>query len=498
MMRAIFILLAALLALFSSGGRAVALSTGDAQAQALLAKHRAFVGWQYGDGTIRTLRITGGVTDEKGAKTTAFVLLSAGLVSNDTYTLLKRDNVTESEGFTGNLFWQTDYSGFTTPVYGDYAKFLASFSVLMHEGTTELPGTLTGHKTVDGKATDVVRVTLANGDPIDLFVDPANGAYVQATIDADGPYETSYHILSYQDVLPGKKMVATYRVDDGKSIHAYTKVEPNVSVTNEELHPPAPIASWTFGGGTPFPITVTHNRLLVDATVNGVKGHFILDTGADALILDDRFADRVNAHVLKGSGIGYMLTGEVKTRLRKLTTIGFGDATLHDALAFSQDFDKDDYRGLDAKGYDGLIGFDLFAGAIVKLNVYDSTMSILDPATDLSGERGLPLTVDLSQGIPTIPMMLNKTIAVNAMLDTGSPGIVFFGPDLVTKRHLKVMGDCLNLDTLSIGPITYAGQGACEYGMAADYMLLGFDFLKHFDFVFDYPHGRMFMHPNKN
>jgi len=29
-------------------------------------------------------------------------------------------------------------------------------------------------------------------------------------------------------------------------------------------------------------------------------------------------------------------------------------------------------------------------------------------------------------------------------------------------------------------------------------MLVGFDFLKHFDFVFDYPHGRMFLRPNKN
>ncbi len=48
------------------------------------------------------------------------------------------------------------------------------------------------------------------------------------------------------------------------------------------------------------------------------------------------------------------------------------------------------------------------------------------------------------------------------------------------------------------GIIFFGAESACQYGMGADDMLLGFDFLKHFDFVFDYPHGRMFLHPNKN
>jgi hypothetical protein len=497
-MRSILVLFGAALALAFTCAGASALSSGDPQAQALLAKHRAFVGWQFGDGTFGTMRITGDVTDEKGAETASFVELSSGLLYNNAYTDLKRDNVTERNGFTGNLFWETDYAGFTTPVYGDYAKFLASFTMLEREGTTELTSSFIGDKTVDGKSVGVVRVTLANGYPIDLYVDPATGAYVKAVIDPDGAYETTYHIRSYADVLPGKKMMASFTIDDDKRVYAYTKFEPNVPVTSEDLHPPAPTASWTFGSGAPFPIKVTHERLLVDATVNGVKGRFILDTGADSIYLDDRFADRANATVLRGSGTAYSLYGEVKTRTRSVKTITFGDATLQNVLVFSQDFEKDYYRGLDASGYDGLIGFDLFAGAIVRLNVYDATMAILDPTTDLSAEKGLPITVDLSQGVPAIPMTLNKTIAANALLDTGNPGIIFFGADLITKHNFKVFNGCGNIDSLAIGPIVYTDESACQYGMAADDMLLGFDFLKHFDFVFDYPHGRMFIRPNKN
>ncbi len=477
---------------------AVSESSGDPQALELLAKHKSFVGWQLGDGTFQSMRITGNLTDEKGKQTQTFVFLSEGLLYNDGFTDLKRNGVIARDGFTGNLFWQSDYNGFTTPVYGDYAKFLASTTVLRNEGTTELPATYLGTKTIAGQPAGIVRVTLKNADPIDLYVDPATGAYIQATVDPDGSYETTYHIRSYENVLPGKRMVSSFTIDDDKSVTTFAKFEPNVPVNNEDLHPPTPLASWTFGDGTPVQFTMTHDRMLVDATINGVKGRFLLDTGADSIVLDDGFADRAHVAVLNNSDVGYMIYGEVKTRLRKVQTITIGNSTLHDAVAFSQAFTAQEY-GTDSRDhFDGLIGFDLFAGAIVKLNVYDSTLAILDPNADLSSEKGLPITVDLSQGIPIIPMMLNKSTPVNAELDTGSPGIIFFGPDLISKYHFKVFAGCANIGTLSIGPIVYADESACQYGEAANYMLVGFDFLKHFDFVFDYPHARMFMTPNKN
>ena len=494
---ALAVLLAVAAALVTARAQA---PTQDAASAALLAKHRAYVGWQFGDGTFRTMRITGDVTNEKGEKTESFVYLSSGLVYHNRYTMLQRDNITQHTGFTGNLFWASDINGFTTPVYGDYAKYLASFTVLLQEGTTELPASFVADKMVDGNTVAIVRVTLTNGDPIDLYVDRNSGAYVQATIDPDGPYETKIHILSYRDVTPGKKMMASYRFGDGKDVHTYETFEPNVSVSDQELHPPPPAASWTFAGQDAVSISLTHYRILVDAAVNGVKGRFILDTGADAIYLDDRYADRANAPLLKGNGEAGTMLGAVKTHVRRVDTFAVGGATLHNVLVYSHDFRESDYRGLDWQGYDGLIGYDLFAGAIVKLDVYVSRMTILDPSTDLSTLHGLPLLVDLSNGTPAIPMTLNKSIAVNATLDTGSPGVVFIKPDVAKKHKLPEWNrGCGNLESLSVGPITYAGQAVCvAYFPTASDMLLGFDFLKHFDYVFDYPHGRIFMTPNKN
>ena len=471
----------------------------DAQAAALLAKHRAYVGWQYGDGTFKSMRISGDVTNEKGEPTISFVSLSRGLLAREVSTIIGRGNVEEQDGFTGSLFWSSDYNGFTTPVYGGYAKYLASFAVLRLEGTSELPATYRGETTLDGKAIAIVRVTLQNADAMDLYEDPATGAYVQATVDPGGAYEQTIHIVSYADVLPGKKMISAFRMGKDSALHTYRKFEPNVPVTDAALHPPAAIARWTFGDSKPVPVALHKNRIIVEATVNGVKGRFILDTGASAIVLDDQFAERAGATVVGGIGEAVSFNGRtVRTHTRHVSTIAVGGATLNNVFVDSEDFRAHDYRGLDREGYDGLMGYDLFAGAVVKLNVYESNLAVLDPSTDLTGAPGVAFPVDLSRRIPAIPMTVNASVPVETILDTGNPREAFLSYDLARRYNLRLGSPvCGNIETLQVGPITFSGQPTCLQNFGAD-MLVGYDFLKHFNYVFDYPHGRLFLPPTKN
>ena len=83
----------------------------------------------------------------------------------------------------------------------------------------------------------------------------------------------------------------------------------------------------------------------------------------------------------------------------------------------------------------------MFAGAIVKLNVYDSTMAILAPATDLSSLKMLPVFVDLTDGELAVPMTLDNTLTVNGLLDTGNPRAVLFSYDLA-KKHSRSTRKC--------------------------------------------------------
>lgn len=470
--------------------------TSDERAAALLAKHRAYVGWQFGDGTFTTFRIQGAVTGPKGKVKDRVTILVSGLAFNEAATSVKA-GTTDHTGFTGSIFWRSNMNGVTVPVYGGLAKFDASMTMLRLEGTSGLPGTFQKSATVDGRHVDVVRVTLDHGLPMDLSIDPETGAYVQVRVDPDGGYDRTLHILGYTDVAPGKKMISKLRGDDKDVVTTYDTIETNVPVTAGELHPPAATSKWTFDNPDPAPLKITYDRILVDATINGQKGRFILDTGADGIYLDDRFADRIHAPV-QGNATAVTVYDEVPTRIRKLDTLTVAGATLHDVLATSQDFERDDYHGLDYAGYDGLIGFDLFASSIVKLDTYDAKISILDPeTTDTSNWPGVPMIVDLSDGTPVVPMTLFKTMDVNAFLDTGNPTIVLFGPGLVKRGDRRLMTGCAHLD-LAIGPISYDQVAGCDWGFAGNYMLLGYDFLKHFDMVFDYPHGRLILKQNPN
>ena len=291
-----------LLACVGLGAPLCAPAAPDAAVAALLAKHRAFVGWQFGDGSFRTLRLLRERVDADGAVTQSATEYRVGIVYRNHYVLLKHADTTEDSGFTGSVFWSTNQNGFTTPLYGDLAKFRLSYALLFNEATTALQGVMGGTVSVEGKQLQSVRLEVPQADPIEVDVDPGSGAYVRAVIDPGGDAETTVHIVSYADVSPGKKMLGSFRMGDDRGSYRYTKIEPNVAVTDDELHPPPAKATWTFANAKPFPVTVTPQRVLVDAKVNGVKGRFILDTGASAIFLNRSFADRAKVAKLNARG----------------------------------------------------------------------------------------------------------------------------------------------------------------------------------------------------
>lgn len=488
----------------------------DNEAQAILAKHRAFVGWQLADGTFKTLRLEREYVSDKGMVTERSLERRVGLLYRNTYTYPKRANTTDETGFTGNVFWRSDLNGFTTPIYGDLAKYRLSAAALLNEGLPSIGATVLRSTSEEGRSVEVVHVPMPRADAVDLSIDPATGAIVKAVIDPGGDYETTFHIVSYAEPIPAKKVIGSFRIGNEGGTFTYTKIEPNVAISDAELHPPPPTASWAFATPKPFPILLTPTRIIVHATVNGTKGTFILDTGAsEGIILNKAFADRVGARDLHAHGQTLTLYEPTPIDLRRVDTIEMGDNTLSnmivEAVDFNNAFADKDYRGLDNKNYDGLIGYGLFAGAIVRIDLGAATMTIDDPISfDASGEKGLPLTVDIADGTPSVPMTLDDSIAVKAYFDSGDPDTVIFGPDLIFKYHLSMgtklqgaaagygMIACGTLGKLTLGPIVYAGVDACERRtdvMSGRNILVGLDFLRHFDITFDYPHGRLFLQP---
>ncbi len=496
-------------------------------ATSLLALHRAYVGWQFGDGTFNTYRQTGTMVREGSHTTYPWTTLEMGAIYRDT-TVDPKTGEPFDDGFTGRVFWETDENGFTRPDFSLRQGLDIALSVLFNEGTTELSSTLRPSQTIGGKSYAVVRVQPPHGDALDLYVDPVTGAYVRAVIDPGGSYETTVDILGYTDALPGKRMISKYEI--GKFVFTMTHVQPNVTIATQEFHPPPQRATWTFANPNPFPISVEPHAIFVDATINGVKGRFILDTGAGGIYVDNAFADRAHLSTITrgtGGGIG---PNPVRIRLRRASTITIGGNTLSNVLIDTARFQWHEDNEQPA----GLIGYPLFAGAIVNLNTSNQTMQILNPQTATADtSHGVAIRVDLYSKQPVVPMVIDNHIDVKALLDTGNGGFVAISPTLVSKRgvpmmatgyqgnafyhpedpsaisnyinsHVEICGvggcetdPCSTITSIALGPIVYQSTYACEsQSVGGDYILVGYDFLRNFDFVFDYRDGILVLKPH--
>ncbi|GAC1391865.1 MAG: hypothetical protein NVSMB31_09540 [Vulcanimicrobiaceae bacterium] len=485
------------------------MAAADDAAAALMAKHKAFMGWQLGDPVLATMKLARDYTEKSGKVTQHVGEARAGLVYRRDYRYQK-SALDRSSGFTGNIFWSANPNGFIIPGVGDGARYNLSVDFLFNEALGGFPANLHGTSTVYGKTFPTVHIDMKSGFPIDLTIDPDTGAYVRAVVDPGGDYETTYNIKSYTDVKPNKKYIGSWSVDKDTGVYNYSKIEVGAAVDAQTLHPPATSAKWTFANDQPFKIRADANAIFIDAKINGVNGRFILDTGAAGIVFTDQFADKAHIKDIEtGADVG--IGGVFKTRVRRADTLEIGGNTLSNVIVdtFNDKFpNKSDYD--DVSGY---IGFDLLAGALVTVNVGGSTMRIQNPAAATAdASAGLAALVDLSSGQPAVPVKINDHFTANLVMDTGDQGsAVVFSSELYNHGLTIATRDywfggvdgaekmrCGQITSVNIGPLIFQdplGCGSTGFGLHEG--LLGWDFLQHFDYVFDYPHSTVVMIPHK-
>jgi hypothetical protein len=477
----------------------------------LLAKHKAYVGFTFGDGTIQTLTTTDARTlDKDNSVLGTTETKDLGILFRSDVTDLARKS-TSSTGFTGNIFWRSNENGITVPLIGDPAKLIFAENLFYTDAISAEAWTVGDTVQIDGGSYRIVHVTPPSALPIDLYVDPATGAFKRAVFDPGGDYEMTLNVLAYADALPGKKIVSKWKFEGSSATHAYTHILANASVMGEDLHPPAQTATWTFANAQPFPIKITDTRLIVKAKFNGVEGTFIMDTGAAGFFMSDDFAQRAKIKELAHSE-AQGIAGTLKVRIGRADTFEVGGNTLANPIVTYGG------KGIDQDAPDGLLGFDMLGAAFVTLDLVNSTLQFQDPATvDPDTIPGIHVAVDLSSGQPVVPVKVNGTADLNALLDSGAPGPVLLPSDYISKNHLRMLIDdsiqgyfashvtmggvsggyesdeCGRVDTIALGPIVYQSPGACKsQSFTGDNGLVGFDFLKNFAQIsFDYQHSGM-------
>jgi hypothetical protein len=503
-------------------------------AQALLAKHASFVGWKSGDAALSSWQASGTRTG-RGA-TDALREARNGLVYRDSISA-EGGSLTDDVGFTGRVVWHADLNGFTSTLLGSPAQVALDLDVVRAEGAGALRGTsVVGSAAVRGVSTSILRASIAGSAPMDIYEDPSTGAFLRVVVAPAAADSHTVEILKYADIAPGKKAIAAWTVDGAR--YELTSIVVTPSIALSDLEPPAAKATWTYGDDA-VPLTLFRDpvsltpQIRVNASVNGHSGIFLVGTATPAIVLYDRFAASAGVQNRGQSDFSPFIGNPNDAGYATVRSLQIGNSVLHDVIV-EKIVDRSDSR------IAGVLGYDFFAGAIVSVDLVKETLHVGDPnSTKVETAPGaFSFPVDLSDGTPAISMPLPEGGYARPSFDTDLAGFIILSQALRDTGKIKASdqtfdgsaqpegqgggsgnlgysatrtigytawdgastsGPCVLASELHIGPYKYENPPLCFGGrnvFGQDNGLIGLDFLRHFNWTFDYPASQVVLAPN--
>jgi hypothetical protein len=311
-----------------------------------------------------------------------------------------------------------------------------------------------------------------------------------------------------------------------------TSFEANAPVSDADLHPPAPSSSWTFGPARPTPVEIVEHMdrysnsgaraVHVELSMNGHVGHFLFDSGAGGMLVSGAFAKAAGLKEIGHTSYSGVNGRGVAATIARADTIGIGGSTLHNVI-----LTQTKGGGAAGRGLDGIMGFDVLAAAVVEVNLANKTLTIRDPAGYEApvAQGAYAFNLDMSVFHAGVPVKVNDTVLPSVWIDTGNDFFVILPHEVEKKtvalaNTVTVAGQftfeqtvyfggvdgvgaeparCVRLNEINIGPYRYQKALSCfapNDAFGSDGGLIGFDFLRHFNWTFDYPHGKLVLTPN--
>ena len=122
--------------------------------------------------------------------------------------------------------------------------------------------------------------------------------------------------------------------------------------------------------------------------------------------------------------------------------------------------------------------------------------------------------VDLNDGAPVLPTTFERKRPINVTLDSGDPLSVVLAERYNNPKYADYrfegypnlggiggtsseVSSCGHAMSMEFGPIVYGNVPICFDKAMHEDGYVGFDFLKHFNWTFDYQQGRIFLTPTK-
>jgi predicted aspartyl protease len=262
--------------------------------------------------------------------------------------------------------------------------------------------------------------------------------------------------------------------------------------------------------GQSFALTLTRgSRLMLDAKVNGHPVRALLDSAAEATLVDKGFAQRLRLNggeVVSGQGSGQ--TSFDAALINGVTLEALGLSLPNQTIAVT---DLEDVgRRLLGHPIDVILGREIFDAARLAIDINGHRIAVV--ASD-SKPRGVRLELMTEHGVETIPVSLESGAPVRATFDLGNGSRVLVGAAFAARLRLLTDGRTVTADrggglggeavrqVIALRSLEVAGRrfddvpAAIDPQASASDLNVGVSILRHFWITTDFAHHAVWLAP---
>ena len=271
-----------------------------------------------------------------------------------------------------------------------------------------------------------------------------------------------------------------------------------------------------------LPVVTSGDRFIIPVKMGEHTVDFLLDSGADGIVIDNRVAD-----VLGIKQYGRITSETAGTYVESdvvIPRMSVGPITLQGVHAKSLPFTQWTASGTPIAG---LLGYDFIHDVVWHVDYQHGTLQAIAPNSFTPPAGAQAFDVSFDDNVPTLGIRINGLEAPAFVLDTGADRSALFSryvqahPSELADRGLgqtmtdahpfvddfNGVGGTVEYRPLEVGPLLFGKwpfptwlfevtQNAPSFEFEDYDGLIGQDLLRNFDLYLDYPHERIYLVPN--
>lgn len=429
-----------------------------------------------------------------------------------------------SEGSIAGQAWYEDENGQIVPIQGVHQRGAADARALDDALTHPVNGVKLLGEVSSPVAAYVVEVNPPNGRKEWIFYDKATGLTdrIEAAVAGARTVETFADFKT----VDGRTVAWSGHDSDGEAPNdedwhiTALQVAKKSGETPLEAPTSKPFVDFPSGvTSAKLPATIVGGRIVITLTIGGRGYDFLLDSGSSDINVDYVAAQQMGL-TLYGKGVG-AASGMFTESRAIISEADVGPLQMHDVTVDVIPFLE--FPTL-YKKLVGLVGYDFIAGAELRVDYENNAVYAYERGRYTPALGSYPIPVMLDDRVPTVSAQIGQAVGDHFVIDTGAdngylfPAFTAAHPKDVADQGLGgEMGYLFSMSASGVGgavhliptQVSRFQIGGVSFNNWLVYTLdekniggedgdgvVGYDFLRFFNVVFDYADSVIYLEPN--